>query len=658
MSMIGKVLGNRYEILEEIGVGGMATVYKAKDTILNRNVAIKILKEEFANDAEFIKRFQVEAQAAASLSHPNIVSVYDVGNEDNNHYIVMELIEGKTLKEIIQERGRIPWKEAVNIASQIASGLSKAHANHIVHRDIKPHNIIMTKDNVAKVTDFGIAKAVSNSTINAMGSTVGSVHYFSPEHARGGYTDARSDIYSLGVVLYEMVTGKLPFDADTPVSVALKHIQEEPKEPVEFNQELPIGVNNIIMKAMSKDISARYQTANEMYRDLMNSVKNPGDIPDAVVTIRKETEFPTQKIPVVGTSTGKKYNEENEGNEVKKGISKKQAIVKLVILLVVVIALFVVAFLLGNYLIGNLFVSAKKVSVPNLIGMEQAEAESKLKERNLILEVTGTAEGGKYPAGYVESQVQKEGTQLKENSKVGVVISKGEKGVLVPNVTGSDVTLDVAKIMIEQRGLVLKTEYEYDKEVPSGEIISQKPTVNTEVATGSIVTVTVSKGAKSGLIYVPNVIGDTQEKATERITEAKLLCEVTTINDPDKQNGIVISQIPEADKLLSELSTVTIVVNKVVEEKPTDHANGNGTAENKDPNAGKIPIQINLTNKGQRPKFTVQVTLEGTVIGGTRVEYEEEHSRSDGTITVYVTDAPGALLKLFIDGKLDSEKVL
>ena len=228
MNLIGKMLNNRYEILEKIGNGGMATVYKAKCHVLNRYVAIKILRDEFTTDEEFIKRFEVEAQSAASITHPNIVSVYDVGVDGNLYYIVMELIKGKTLKEIItEEKGPLPWKWSVNIASQIASALETAHKNHIIHRDIKPHNIIITEDGVAKVTDFGIAKAVSNSTITAFGTTIGSVHYFSPEHARGGYTDAKSDIYSLGVVMYEMLTGKVPFDADTAVSIALKHMQEE-----------------------------------------------------------------------------------------------------------------------------------------------------------------------------------------------------------------------------------------------------------------------------------------------------------------------------------------------------------------------------------------------------------------------------------------------
>ena len=237
MNLEGKVLGGRYEIINKIGNGGMATVYRATDLVLKRYVAVKILRDEFTTDEEFIRRFETEAQSAARLTHPNIVSIYDVGVDNGVYYIVMELIQGKTLKEIIvEERGPLPWKWSVNVAIQIASALEMAHKNNIIHRDIKPHNIIITEDGIAKVTDFGIAKAVSNSTITAFGTTIGSVHYFSPEHARGGYTDAKSDLYSLGVVMYEMVTGKVPFDADTPVSVALKHMQEDPVPPIEENK--------------------------------------------------------------------------------------------------------------------------------------------------------------------------------------------------------------------------------------------------------------------------------------------------------------------------------------------------------------------------------------------------------------------------------------
>ena len=268
MGLEGRLLGNRYEIIEKIGNGGMAMVYKAKDHILNRNVAVKILRDEFTTDQEFIKRFEVEAQSAASITHANIVSVYDVGNEGNLYYIVMELVQGQTLKEIIVgEGGPLPWKWSVNIAIQIASALEVAHKNNIVHRDIKPHNIIITEDGVAKVTDFGIAKAVSNSTITAFGTTIGSVHYFSPEHARGGFTDSKSDIYSLGVVMYEMLTGRVPFDADTPVSVALKHMQEAPIPPIELNEKIPQSVNDIILKAMRKDTNLRYQSAGELLKD-------------------------------------------------------------------------------------------------------------------------------------------------------------------------------------------------------------------------------------------------------------------------------------------------------------------------------------------------------------------------------------------------------
>ena len=274
-----KIVGNRYEIISEAGTGGMATVYKAKDRVLNRNVAVKVLKDEYTTDQDFIKIFNSEAQSAAALSHPNIVSIYDVGHEEENnlYYIVMELIKGKTLKEIINKDGSISWKWAVNIAIQIASALEEAHKHGIIHRDIKPHNIIITEDGTAKVTDFGIAKAVSNSTITAFGTTIGSVHYFSPEQAKGGITDARSDLYSLGVVMYEMLTGKVPFDADTPVSVALMHMQEKPKEPIELNSDIPMAVNKIVVKAMRKEPVERYQTSSEMLADLSEALKDPND---------------------------------------------------------------------------------------------------------------------------------------------------------------------------------------------------------------------------------------------------------------------------------------------------------------------------------------------------------------------------------------------
>ena len=311
MGLEGKILGGRYEIIEKIGNGGMATVYKAKCLVLKRYVAVKVLRDEFTTDEEFIKRFNVEAQAVASLTHPNIVSVYDVGHDGDLYYIVMELVKGKTLKDIIVEDKVLGWKWSVKIAIQIASALEVAHKNNIVHRDIKPHNIIITEDGVAKVTDFGIAKAVSNSTITAFGATIGSVHYFSPEHAKGGITDAKSDLYSLGVVLYEMVTGKVPFDADTPVSVALMHMQQEPLPPSDINPNVPQSVSQIIMKAMQKDPALRYNSATEMKASLEAVLKNP----DAGVASVGTDKFATQRVELNSLKNKKEEMKEEKSDK-------------------------------------------------------------------------------------------------------------------------------------------------------------------------------------------------------------------------------------------------------------------------------------------------------------------------------------------------------
>ena len=255
----------------------MAVVYKAKCLLLNRFVAVKILRSEFTDDEEFVKRFRVEAQAAASLNHPNIVSIFDVGKQDDIQYIVMEMIDGITLKEYIAGKGALPWREAVSIAIQICSAIEHAHRNFIVHRDIKPHNIMITNEGIAKVTDFGIARAVTSATITMVGSTIGSVHYFSPEQARGGFIDEKSDLYSLGITIYEMVTGKVPFDGESPVAIALKHIQEKPQKPIDVKPSIPKGVNDLIVKAMKKDQNLRYQTASEMLADLQRVLSEPND---------------------------------------------------------------------------------------------------------------------------------------------------------------------------------------------------------------------------------------------------------------------------------------------------------------------------------------------------------------------------------------------
>lgn len=678
MNCIGKVLGNRYEILEEIGSGGMATVYKARCKLLNRYVAVKVLRDEFANDAEFIKRFQVEAQSAASLSHPNIVSIYDVGNEDGLHYIVMELIEGKTLKEIIKEKGKLPWREAVGIASQIASGLSQAHQNHIVHRDIKPHNIIITKDGVAKVTDFGIAKAVSNSTINAFGSTIGSVHYFSPEHARGGYTDEKSDIYSLGVVLYEMCTGKLPFDGETPVAVALKHLQENPKEPIELCKELPQAVNDIIMKAMKKDPSERYESAAEMYKDLQSVLSNP----DLEVAKDEKSKFdcPTQRISIADVENAanatiqkstlekiNKYKSEQEDDNMskKKKVTKSMAVVRLIFILAFVVLLFIGCMKFGQFVSWKILgEGSKDVAVPNIVGASLEEANRVLTEKGLSIGEKTDVINNEYPKGYVVWQQYAENYRLKQGATVDVRVSLGQKTVLVPDVT-SFTTTNAAKAKIEARGLVYEEASEYSNTFEKGKIVRQDPLVNTEVPEGSTVKVYVSLGASGdGLVKIPNVLERTESEARQILSDANLIPVVTYVSTATKEDGIVLSQTPEQDIYESALTEVVIVINRLngTSETPTPDDGKTTptptTTPKKEDDTKKINISIDLSSKGERDSFVVKVVLEGQAVGGKKYEYEKRHKRSDGTIKVPVTYSKGAMVKVYIDDVLDSEQIL
>ncbi len=667
MSCIGKILGNRYEILEEIGTGGMATVYKAKDKVLNRFVAVKILKDEFSNDVEFIKRFQVEAQSAASLSHPNIVSIYDVGFEDSMHYIVMELIEGRTLKDIINEEGKLPWREAVGIASQIASGLSQAHRNHIIHRDIKPHNILITKDGVAKVTDFGIAKAVSSSTINAFDSTLGSVHYFSPEHARGGYTDEKSDIYSLGVVLYEMCTGTLPFDAKTPVAIALMHINEEPIEPISLCNTLPESVNTIILKAMEKETSERYSSASEMYNDLQKVLSDPS-IKVAESEKKSSKDFPTQRIPIVNvpsmvnkpktTENVNKYQKEQDEEETmgkKKKMSKPMALLRLFIVLGILIGLFICCMKLGEVISVKILgapVESKTVTVPPLYGVKLEYVEETLKESGLELgEVTEVTDDTQ-PKGYVVKQDPKEGVTKKRGALVNIWVSLGSKTVTVPDVTVESST-SMAKYLVEMEGLVYVESGEASNVVEKGRIIRQRPAGGVTVPTGSEVIVFVSTGPeKDGLIEIPNVVGMTEDAARQKIDEAKLISKITYISTSSQKSGVV-EQRPEAGKKVSELTEIDLTINKYEENPTTPTPTPTPTSITE----GKREVTIDLNYKAERDSFVLKVVSE-SVTSGRVIEYEARHNRSEGMIKVYVVDIPGAMIKVYHDDKLVSEYIL
>ncbi len=564
MSLEGKLLGSRYELVEKIGNGGMSTVYKAMDKVLKRDVAVKILRDEFTTDEEFIKRFEAEAQSAARLTHANIVSIYDVGVEGNLYYIVMELIQGKTLKEIIiEEKGPLPWKWSVNVAIQIASALETAHRNNIVHRDIKPHNIIITEDGVAKVTDFGIAKAVSNSTITAFGTTIGSVHYFSPEHARGGFTDAKSDLYSLGVVMYEMVTGKVPFDADTPVSVALKHMQEEPEEPIESNPNVPVAINKIIMKALQKDATLRYQSASEMLEDLKQSLKNPdGDFVEEIeydATARTQVIHTEMYGDIEDKQNSRSKKEKREGKF--KQFVKKHKILSLFIGLIL---LFSVS--LGGTLAVLNVTNPAEVEMPNVVGLSKEEAQKEIENAKLVFEVEKEEYNKEVPEGHVISQdptYMERFNKVKEGSTISVIISKGQEKATVPNVKGKE--KEEAIKLIEEAKLKAEVMEENSKTVKEGYVISQDTDANTEVFAGDTVMIHISTGVEKA--NVPDVIGKTQADAKSTLEAQGFVVSVTNSEDSSKAKGVVLNQSLDAGKSVEKGSSISITVNSFEEAK-------------------------------------------------------------------------------------------
>ncbi len=628
----------------------MATVYKAKDMTLKRYVAVKVLRDEFTTDTEFIRRFNIEAQAAASLAHPNIVSIYDVGNEENIYYIVMELIQGKTLKQIIDEDGVLPWKWSLNISIQIASALETAHKNNIVHRDIKPHNIIITEDGIAKVTDFGIAKAVSNSTITAFGTTIGSVHYFSPEHARGGYTDAKSDLYSLGVVMYEMLTGRVPFDADTPVSIALKHMQEEPVEPIKLNPSIPYSVNKIILKAMKKDTNLRYQTATEMLRDLGMALKDPeGNFVNEKTNINGYTQ-------VVPTLSDEEIKIESEDKKENKGTNKKKkkgefgtflkehpaARILLIIAIIVLIPVGVFFATKGLLNIGR----AKEVLLPNFVNMTREEAEQTAKDNNLELQIDEQYDK-EVELGRVISQEPgyMENYTIKEKSTVKLVISKGSNTKIVPKVTGE--TYDNAVTLIEEQELVVEKIEESSSKVEAGYVIKQEPEADAELNAGETVKVYVSTGVKQ--ITMEYVIGEKEADAKKKLKDIGFEVSVVYEEDTGKDDGIVLKQSIDTGATVKDGSKVILTVNKIAQTKE-----GTVNINLKSLTGGVIEVDEEGTEINPTVKVEVKVTSEGSE----DTVYSETHRKDTTRVTVPVSGKGTITVKVFIDGVRKAQKTL
>ena len=599
MNLIDKEIVERYKVVEKIGEGGMACVYKAKDTVLNRYVALKVMKEEFVSDEEFVERFNKEAQAAAGLTHPNIVSIYDVGfaEQQNTYYIVMELVRGKTLKQIINEDGKLPWKWSVNIAIQIASALETAHKNGIIHRDIKPHNIMITEDGVAKVTDFGIAKAVSNSTITAFGTTIGSVHYFSPEHAKGGFTDAKSDLYSLGIVMYEMLTGKVPFDADTPVSIALKHMQEKAVEPMKLNPSVPLSVNQIIMKAMKKNPTLRYQNATEMLSDLKQSLKTPDRdfVKDGKKAKNSKSSKSEEDIYDDKAGSPDDYKDKNKQSGLKK-FFKDHPELRLPAMISVFVVIFIIILSIILGVVGAN--SPKDEDVKTLIGMTKEDVENAFKDTKhqyeIIEEYNKEIEKGKV----YKQEPDINGPQTKSNSKYKVWISKGSSEVTIPE-TKNIPFADVEKTLT---GLELKIEKveDYDLEVEAGKVIATEPAANTVTNKGNTIKVHISKGAEQ--VIVDTVLNKTEADATKILTDQKLKVKVEYEDTTDEtKKDLVIRQNPTAGTTVSAGRDVYITVNRYIAEKTRSiHINVKkltGNESNTNPGSKTAKIEIYEKNE-------------------------------------------------------------
>ncbi|MCI9314951.1 MAG: Stk1 family PASTA domain-containing Ser/Thr kinase [Lachnospiraceae bacterium] len=556
MIKIGMLIGDRYEILEKIGTGGMSDVYKAKDHKLNRFVAVKVLKQEFSENANFVSKFRIEAQAAAGLMHPNIVNVYDVGEEGGIYYIVMELVEGITLKKYIEKKARLSVKEAISIAIQVSMGIEAAHNNHIIHRDIKPQNIIISKEGKVKVTDFGIAKAATSNTITS--NVMGSVHYTSPEQARGGYSDEKSDIYSLGITMFEMLTGRVPFNGETTVAIAIKHIQEELPSPRDYVSEIPISVEQIVWKCCQKSPDRRYQSMAELIVDLKQSLLNPDE--DFVKVIDPDEEASTRMITDrdmlqikrqsdrrdsmdeamrLRKDSGRYYEEDEEEEDEEDEIDWDDdddydpKMEKITTVLAVVAALLIgciVIFFVGRGL-GMFRFGAdsgeeeqqqeenEKVEMIRVVGLNVEEAKRKLLELGLTPEIKYEPNSA-YEVGTVLRASVQDGLMIDKNTVVLLTVAEGTDGVKVPSVTGKSKSEAVS--ILEKDGFVVSATESFDAQVESGYVISQSPEADTTAPEGSSITIRVSQGAEETKVRVPDVIGLTEMDATVSLTESGL----------------------------------------------------------------------------------------------------------------------------------------
>ncbi len=547
--MIGTILGNRYEIEKIIGSGGMAIVYKATDRLLNRYVAIKMLREELKDDKEFVERFRVEAQSAASLNHSNIVSVYDVGQEDGLDYFVMEYIDGSTLKERIQA-GPIGWKTACKYAAQICNAIEHAHRKNIVHRDIKPHNIMLTKDDTIKVTDFGIARAVTSSTIVRQGNVIGSVHYFSPEQACGGVVDFKSDIYSIGVVLYEMLTGRVPFEAENSVAVAKMHVDMQPESPQKFNPTIPVQLGEIVLKAMSKQPAKRYACAADFEEDLKKVTVSPA-------SVKIEDEDATQFIPVITADTKRTGHPEIsedrshvENNSKKNENQKNYTAAWIVSAAVLIICVFTVFYFIGA-------TGKNDEDIPYLVGKNYQEVIEEYTDESFKIELDSEKNSSK-EAGTIISQTPETG-KVSKTPVIKVVVSKGKNSAVLTNYVGKDIE-DVTEELDSLGFTNVSVEYDSHATYPKNTVYKQSPGKGSSVNKDEKITIYVSNGNDDIKVKVPLVKGYTKSVAQSTLEAVGLTLGEVQEEYSSKPEGEVIEQVIVAGTEVKVGTSISITV--------------------------------------------------------------------------------------------------
>ncbi len=626
MIKIGMMIGDRYEILEKIGTGGMSDVYKAKDHKLNRFVAVKVLKQEFSENANFVSKFRVEAQAAAGLMHPNIVNVYDVGEEGGIYYIVMELVEGITLKKYIEKKARLSVKEAISIAIQVSMGIEAAHNNHIIHRDIKPQNIIISKEGKVKVTDFGIAKAATSNTITS--NVMGSVHYTSPEQARGGYSDEKSDIYSLGITMFEMLTGRVPFNGETTVAIAIKHIQEEMPSPREYVSEIPISVEQIVCKCCQKSPDRRYQSMAELITDLKQSLINPDE--DFVKVIDPDEEASTRMITDRDMVQIKRQSDRRDSMDEAMRLRKSREryyeddededdedweddeedydpkMEKITTILAVVAALLIGCIVL--FFVGKSFgvfqfgeepeektvqEEVEQVKMIRVVGMNIEEAKRELLALGLTPEIQYEVNSA-YPVGTVLRASVQDGIMIDKNTVVVMTVAQGTEGVKVPSVTGK--SKSEATAILEKEGFVVNATESYDSTVENGYVISQSPDADTTAPEGSSVSIRVSQGADDNKVRVPDVYKLTEMDATVNLTESGLsVGTITEMTSEEVEAGYVCYQSYSAGSYVDKGTAVDIRISTGPSDVTYRYSEGI-TAPTEDPDyRGGMEVDVTVT---------------------------------------------------------------